>query len=70
MGVKTTISATTYAAAHVTAAATAGHNVPSLNHAVLFRIDELVVDLKKLVATMQVGDPNIATITAQITALA
>ena len=70
MGVKTTLVATTLAPAHVAAAAAAGQSAGTINACVKAHIDECVVLLKALVAHMQVGDPNIATINAQITALA
>jgi hypothetical protein len=69
MGVKTTISGITYAANHRAAATTAAQNVDSLHREVLLQATELICNLQILVATMQAGDPNIATFNAQITAL-
>ena len=69
MGVKTTMSGLTYAANHIAAAQRASQNVTSLDSEIQLQISELVKNLNTLVATAQAGDPNIATINAQITVL-
>jgi len=69
MGIKTTVAGLTYAANHTTAAAAAGHNVPSTNAEILQMATEMIIKLNRLKATMQGGDPNITTINTQITAL-
>jgi hypothetical protein len=69
MGIKTTMSAVTYAASHVAAAEKNAQTVSSLHNAVQLRCTELLRDLTLLLSTMQAGDPNIATVQAQITAL-
>jgi hypothetical protein len=69
MGIKTTMAAVTYAANHVAAAEKAGQNVPGLHLSIQLRSTELLRDLNLLLSSMQTGDPNIATINAQIAAL-
>jgi hypothetical protein len=69
MGVKTTVASVTYAANHIAAATTAGQNVTSLQKEILLQTQELIRNLQILVGQMQAGDPNIATINAQIAAL-
>ena len=69
MGIKTTVAALTYAANHKAAAAVAAQNVNSMHREILLQAGELIKNLQILVATMIPGDPNIATINAQITAL-
>jgi len=69
MGIKTTMSGLTYAANHIAAAEKSAQTMPSLHASVQLRCTELIRDLTLLVATMQTGDSNIATINAQITAL-
>lgn len=69
MGVKATVSGLTFAANHITAARAAGHDLTSLQAEAKMKCDEAVVALRTLLATMQVGDGNITTINAQITAL-
>jgi hypothetical protein len=69
MGVKTTVSGITYAANHRAAATAAAQNVDSQHREILLQATEMIRNLQILVATMQAGDPNIATINAQITAL-
>ena len=69
MGVKTTVSALSYANSHVAAATVAGQNVTSLHREILLQTNELIRNLNILVGQMQVGDSNIATINAQIAAL-
>jgi hypothetical protein len=69
MGVKATVAGLTYAASHRAAATTVAQNVDSLHREILLQATELIRSLQILLATMQGGDPNIATINAQITAL-
>jgi hypothetical protein len=69
MGIKTSVSSLSYATNHLQAAVNLGQNVNSLHRQILIRCTELSRDLQTLVATMQTGDANIATINAQITAL-
>jgi hypothetical protein len=69
MGVKSTITALTYAASHRAAATIAAQNVDSLQKEIRLQATELIRDLNILVSTMQTGDSNIATVNAQITAL-
>lgn len=69
MGVKATMTSMTFAGNHVTAARAAGHDLNSLQAEAKMKCDEAVVALRTLLATMQNGDGNIATVNAQITAL-
>ena len=69
MGVKTTVAALTYAANHRAAATAVAQNVDSTHREILLQATELTRSLQILVGTMIPGDPNIATINAQITAL-
>lgn len=69
MGIKTSTSAVVPAANHITAAKNGGRDVATLQREVLIKCDEAVVALRALLADMQTGDANIATINAQITAL-
>jgi len=69
MGIKTTMSGLTYAAAHVAAAQRSSQNVASLHQEIQIQSVELLRNLNLLLSTMQAGDPNIATVQAQITAL-
>ena len=69
MGIKTDMAALTYAANHVAAASKAGQSVSGLHAEIQLRSTELLRDLNALLATMQTGDPNIATVQAQIAAL-
>jgi hypothetical protein len=69
MGIKTSVSSLSYANNHVQAAVNLGQNVNSLHREILIKCVELTRDLQTLVATMQNGDPNIATVNAQIAAL-
>jgi hypothetical protein len=69
MGIKTTMAAVVYAANHITAATKAGQNVAGLHAEIQLRSTELIRDLNLLLSSMQAGDPNIATINAQISAL-
>ena len=69
MGVKSTMASLSYAVAHVAAAQKGGQNVQSLHTEIQLQITELVKNLTILVATAQVGDPNITTINNQIAAL-
>jgi hypothetical protein len=68
-GIKTTMAGVAYRADHVAAATKAGQNVPGLHASIQLRSTELIRDLNLLLNSMQSGDPNIATISAQITAL-
>jgi hypothetical protein len=68
MGIKSTM-AITYAASHVAAAQCASQNVQSLHAEIQLQATELLRNLNILLATMQTGDPNITTVTNQITAL-
>lgn len=69
MGVKASTAAVVPAANHVTAAKAGARDVTTLQKEALIKCDEAVVALRALLADMQNGDPNIATINAQITAL-
>jgi hypothetical protein len=69
MGIKTTMSGLTYAANHVAAAQRSSQSVQSLHAAIQLQSTELLRNLNLLLSTMQAGDPNIATVQAQITAL-
>jgi hypothetical protein len=69
VGIKTTMSGLTYPQSHVAAATKSAQNVSSLHNEIMLSIAELVINLNILLATMQPGDPNIATLQAQITAL-
>jgi hypothetical protein len=69
MGVKTTMLGLTYAVSHIAAAQRSSQNVTSLHAEIQLQISELIRNLNLLVATAQTGDPNIATINAQISAL-
>jgi hypothetical protein len=69
MDIKSTLVAVSYSTSHLAAATQAGHNVTSTHADVMLAINELTISLKRLVATMQTGDSNIATLNAQITAL-
>ena len=69
MGIKTTMSGLTYAAAHIAAAQRSSQCVQSVHLAIQLQSTELLRNLNLLLSTMQAGDPNIATVQAQITAL-
>lgn len=69
MGVKATVAAVVPAANHVTTAKSGGRDVTTLQTEAKIKCDEAVVALRNLLADMQTGDGNIATIQAQITAL-
>jgi hypothetical protein len=69
MGIKTTMAGLTYAANHVAAAQRSSQSVQSLHVGIQLQSIELLRNLNLLLSTMQAGDPNIATVQAQITAL-
>jgi hypothetical protein len=69
MGVKTTMTALSYAANHFSGAAKAGQDVNSLHYSILSGLTEVIGKMKTLVGEMTTGDGNIATVNAQITAL-
>jgi hypothetical protein len=69
MGVKTTMAGLTFASNHLAASTTKGQCVASMANEIQLVLGELINDMKILVGSMQAGDPNIATLNAQITAL-
>jgi hypothetical protein len=69
MGVKTTMANLNLAGSHLLAATTSGANATSVPVEILLTLGECINDLTILRGSMQAGDQNITTITAQITAL-
>lgn len=69
MGTKTSVAALSFAANHVTAARSAGHDLESMRAEAKIKCDEAVSALRTLLATMQTGDSNITTINTLITNL-
>jgi hypothetical protein len=72
MGVKSSIAAIVPTATHITASQLSGRNPTVLHAQAQQQIVDVINALKQVVADMTKGnpsDPNIATLTAQITAL-
>ena len=63
------MASVSYSASHVATATKSAQNVTSLHNEIMLATNELIRNLNILVSTMQVGDPNIATVNAQIAAL-
>lgn len=68
-GIRTTMSTVVYRTDHVAAAHAVGQDPASIHSAIMLHCIELLRHLNLQLATMQTGDPNIATVTAQIAAL-
>jgi hypothetical protein len=69
MGIKTIIIGMVFTPDHHAAAAKAAINLESLRNGAVLHLIESIAALKIMISQMPVGDPNIATISAQIGAL-
>jgi hypothetical protein len=69
MSVRATISRLNFTTEHHQAATDAGHSLESLRNSAVLKTIEATNDLRLLLNLMPVGDPQIATITSQISKL-